>query len=923
MNRRDFVVKTGLAATGGMMAGGALGGCASPNKARTVTPLLGNLVAIASDPADPVAASAPAKWAVGHLRDTLAAQGYDVRLVAKLNEAPANARCIVATGGRSTLAHDAGIPSLDEPEALALAQTNLGEHPVIVAAGSDARGLMYALTDIADAVAAGGEPESALLVPDAASPMRAERPANKVRSVMRMFVSDAEDKAWYNDRAFWRSYLTMLATQRFNRFNLAFGLSYDAPSGVRDSYLYFAYPFLLSVPGYDVRATNLPDAERDANFEMLRFISDEAGARGLQFQLGLWTHAYQLTNSPNANHVITGLTPQTQAPYSRDALAIILRECPNITGVTFRIHGESGVPEGSYDLWRTIFDGLPRSGRRVELDMHAKGMDQPTIDAALGSGMPVTISPKFWAEHMGLPYHQAAIRQMEQPRTARGGGAFAQSNGARSFLRYGYGDLLTEDRKYGILHRIWPGTQRVLLWGDPVFAASYSRAGSFCGSLGHELMEPMSFKGRKGSGWAVGRDGYADLRLRAAGGDFEKYRYTYRLWGRMLYNPHTPLAVCDRQLRREFGAGTDEVELSLAHASRILPLLTTAHLPAAANYNFWPEMYVNMSIVDAATVDTRTPTPYGPSETPNPRRFGTVSPLDPQLFSRIDDYAAELLSGPTSVKYSPLEVAQWLEDLAQSAYDAYDRARDRVPDRSDPAYRRYAVDVQIQIGLGRFFGKKFRAALLYVLYERTGAPSLALAALNNYREARRLWAGFAELAGEAYVKDLTYGIDWYMRGNWTDRLAAIDLDLKTMQERPPPAPTSPNLSGETIAALLRTVEGRPAPRPAPNMELVAPPPFRRGQPVNLALARANGTPPKAARLYYRRANQAEAWHTLDMAPDAAGNYTATIPSEYTDASFPLLYYFEIDHGTDRPTLYPGLGSLLSDEPYFVLRQATA
>jgi hypothetical protein len=856
---------------------------------------------------------------VEHLRDTLSARNFTVTVVNKLEQDPAGARCIIAAGRNSPLARDAGALPANEPEALAIAAAQLGQRPVLAAAGTDARGLMYALTDIADAVALGNQPEATLPQNPGALSL-SERPANKVRSVMRMFVTDVEDKGWYNDRAFWRSYLTMLATQRFNRFNLAFGLGYDAPSGIRDSYLYFAYPFLLPVPGYDVRATNLPDAERDANFAMLRFISDEAAARGLQFQLGLWTHAYQLTNSPNANHVITGLTPQTQAPYSRDALAIILKECPNITGVTFRIHGESGVPEGSYDLWRTIFDGLVRSGRRVELDMHAKGMDQPTIDAALGTGLPVTISPKFWAEHLGLPYHQAAIRQTEQPRTARGGGAFAQSNGARSFLRYGYGDLLTEDRRYGILHRIWPGTQRVLLWGDPVFASGYSRAGSFCGSLGHEFMEPLSFKGRKGSGRPGGRDGYADLRLRAPGGDFEKYRHTYRLWGRMLYNPESDLQACDRQLRREFGGGANQVELSLAHASRILPLITTAHLPAAANNNNWPEMYVNMSIVDAATVDTRTPTPYGPGETPNPRRFGTVSPLDPQLFSRIDDFAGEMLHGPASVKYSPLEVAQWLEDLAQSAFTAYDQSRDTVADRSEAAYRRFAIDVQIQIGLGRFFGKKMRAALLYALFERTGAPSLGLAALNNYREARHIWAEFADLAGTAYVSDLTYGIDWFQRGNWADRLGAIDLDLLAMEKHVPPTPTSPGLSADTIAELLKLVEGRPLPRPTPNVALAAPPPFRRGQPVTVTLARTNNPPPQGARLYYRHTNQAEAWRTLDMALDAAGSFSATIPGEYTDSSYALIYYFELDRGA-RPVMYPGFNSVLGNEPYFVLRQA--
>ncbi len=917
MNRRDFIVKTGLATAGGMV-GGTLGGCASAGAEASAVGITSNVVAIIADPADPVAASAPAQWGIGQLREALAAKNFDVRVVAKIDEAPPGARCIIVAGKNSPLARDAGAIATNEPEALAIAAGRLGTRPVLAAAGADARGLMYALTDLADAVAFEGIPEAVL---PANSNTLAERPANRTRSVMRVFASDVEDKAWYNDRDFWRSYLTMLATQRFNRFNLAFGLGYDGPTGVRDSYLYFAYPFLLSVPGYEVAATNLPIAERDANFAMLRFISDEAAARGLEFQLGLWTHAYQLTNSPYANHVITGLTPQTQATYSRDALEIILKECPNITGVTFRIHGESGVPEGSYDLWRTIFDGLVRSGRRVELDMHAKGMDQQTIDVALATGLPVAISPKLWAEHMGLPYEQAAIRQTEQPKAARGGGAFAQSNGARSFLRYGYGDLLTTDRKYGILHRIWPGTQRVLLWGDPVFAAGYSRAGSFCGSLGQEIFDPLSFKGRKGSGMPGGRDGYADLSLRAPGGDFEKYRYSFRVWGRMLYSPEAQQQTWARQLRHEFADAANSVELSLGHASRILPLVTTAHMPSASNNQYWPEMYENMSIVDAASVDTQRPDPYGPSETPSPRRFGTVSPLDPQLFSRIDDFADEMLQGKPGVKYSPLEVAQWLEDFAQSANDAYEKAHDSVPERADPAFRRYAVDVQIQIGLGRFFAKKVRTALIYALFERTGDPSLGVAALNNYRETRRIWIEFAELAGITYVKDLTYGDAWFQRGNWSDRVAAIDQDIIAMEQHAPPAPTVTGLPEEVITELLHTALGRPVSRPITNLAHVLPPPFKRGQAVAIALTPTSNGVSTSARLHYRHTQQAEAWQTLDMTRDADGGFRATIPGEYTDAPYALTYYFEMARGESRPALYPGFNPTLGNQPYFLLRQA--
>src|SRR5262249_17261183 len=153
---------------------------------------------------------------------------------------------------------------------------------------------------------------------------------NAIRSIGRLFVSDVEDLPWYRDKAFWRDYLTMLASERFNRFNLTLGVGYDFATDVRDSYFYFAYPFFLAVDGYDVRAVKLPEAQRDENLAMLKFISDETAARGMDFQLGLWSHVYQWANSPNANYTIEGLSPDNHAAYCRDALAALLNACPAI-----------------------------------------------------------------------------------------------------------------------------------------------------------------------------------------------------------------------------------------------------------------------------------------------------------------------------------------------------------------------------------------------------------------------------------------------------------------------------------------------------------------------------------------------------------------------------------------------------------------
>ena len=73
----------------------------------------------------------------------------------------------------------------------------------------------------------------------------------------------------------------------------------------------------------------------------------------------------------------------------------MLQACPDITGVTLRTHYESGVREGSYAFWKTIFEGVPRSGRQLEIELHAKGLDQRMIDGALSTGMPVRLSAKY------------------------------------------------------------------------------------------------------------------------------------------------------------------------------------------------------------------------------------------------------------------------------------------------------------------------------------------------------------------------------------------------------------------------------------------------------------------------------------------------------------------------------------------------
>ncbi|HZL46628.1 MAG TPA: hypothetical protein VFC28_10410, partial [Opitutaceae bacterium] len=407
----------------------------------------------------------------------------------------------------------------------------------------------------------------------------------------------------------------------------------------------------------------------------------------------------------------------------------------------------------------------------------------------------------------------------------------------------------------------------------------------------------------------------ADLSLRPPNGDFTKYAFTYRVWGRLLFNPDAAPEVWQRQLRHDYGPAAEAAERALGHASRILPLFTTAHAPSAANANYWPEMYVNMSIVDGSR-----PEPY--TDTPSPRCFGAVSPLDSQLFARVDDHAGELLDGQVSGKYSPVEVAQWLEDLARTAGENLARAGEQTLDRRTPWFRRFAIDTNVQIGLGRFFSDKLRAAVLYALYDRTGERVALDAALKTYRATRDTWSRLSEATAEVYVPDMTYGDGWFQRGHWSDRLAAIDQDIAAMERKAaqPVATSAPPLPPEKVAALISAVLGRPQ-RPTGNVAHTPPESFSRGQLVALELqATGEDIGAKAIRLFYRHTHQAESWHTAPMRvqPDRADG---AIPADYTDTPYPLQYYFELSDASRRAWLYPGLGPALTDQPYFVLRQA--
>jgi len=843
-------------------------------------------------------AEEPVHWALAELRRAFTDKGF-------VPSAASDKLAIVVAPQSSSLATGFGtLPPITRAETTALIPGRYHNSPAILVTGIDARGLVYGLLELADRVKLSDDPLGALHF---TAPI-VETTPNKVRSVARAFLSEIEDKSWFYDRAFWTHYLDTLAYARFNRFNFALGFGYDFPRGVTGDYFHFPYPYLIELPAYSRVAIEPPLApgERQRNLETLQFVAAETVRRGLEFQFGIWTHAYQWTDSPKADHRITGLTSDTHAAYCRDALSALLKACPQISGLTLRIHGESGIPEGSYLFWQTLFEAISGAGRTIEIDMHAKGLNQTMIDIAHKTGMPVKAGAKFWAEHLGLGYHQADIRATEYPREGVTG-TFAVSSGARNFTRYGYGDFYGQREDITLLYRVWPGTQRHLLWADPALAAGYGRAAHFCGAAGMELCEPLTFKGREGSGHPGGRNAYTDGVLAAFNPDTDKFAITYRMWGRALYTPEGSSDAYQRWFRHQFGLAGPELMSALSYSSRILPLITTAWLPSASNHSFWPEIYYPISLLPPTGKPLYT-------DSPAPHNVGAISPLDPQLFSTIDQHAADLLDGTQNARYSPSEVIAWLEAMVESSTQALKAARAADNRRAAlAAFRQAEEDILIMNGLGLYYANLFRAALCYALYLRAGDPHAAEASLSAYRKARDSWSAMAERASRIYKADISYGEIAIRRGHWRDRLPVIDQDLAALEQY---FATKAAQNGSASVALAYIA--KVPTRPSPAIEHIAPPSFRPGNDMPLSISVPESV--TSAILWYRHVNHGERWLSVPM-QRSGSTRSATIPGHYTDSPFPLQYYFELRAG-EAATLHPVLDATLSNQPYFAVMPRT-
>ena len=240
-------------------------------------------------------------------------------------------------------------------------------------------------------------------------------------------------------------------------------------------------------------------------------------------------------------------------------------------------------------------------------------------------------------------------------------------------------------------------------------------------------------------------------------------------------------------------------------------------------------------------------------------------------------------------------------------------AESRAPEPKRPEYRRLATDIAVQADLGRFFGAKFRAGVLYHIFEKTGDRAALEASLKCYRGARDAWAAMADRTQGVYLRSITFGPGRPMSGHWADRLKNIDTDIARVAAKLDSA--KPAQTDGLVPRVIKEATGRPPQRVADGRHN-APGKFQRGQAI--ALEFAAGRDYSAVQLLYRRVNHAGRWQSAPM--QSSGRlWRGTIPADYADSAYSIQYYFELREPAASAGLFPGLGEQRDQQPYFVVR----
>jgi hypothetical protein len=767
-----------------------------------------------------------------------------------------------------------------DPEGVIFWWRHTLETDYLVVAGTDERGLMYAQLEAADRLQSGG------LAALTASQNLVEYPETAVRGVDRFIMGPLDDE-WFLSEAFWHYYLARLARCRFNRFVLI--------TGFDTAYFSPPYPFFVEVPGYpEVQPIGLDPARRAQNLSQLKRIATLCHAYGLDFVLATWQ---QTPWTQNQEKLVAGL-PEAELALGRycgAGLTALLKACPEIDGLHFRVNLEAGIGDATSNeaFWKECIWGIAAANPKINLELRAKGLTDGMIAFAQSCGFAVDVSTKYWCEHTGLPYHLTQMRQEE----------LSQLENLNHSRRYSYADLLKKPRTFDLLYRLWnQGSTTLFLWGDPDYARRFVKSLRLGPAIGFEIGAPLGLKGGQALLQQTPWTPFRRAELRSGRWEDERYWLWYLVFGRLGYHSGVEPAIWQREFAAHFGPAAPHLERALRAGSRVLPLITAAHMPVHPMLHYWTEMSTGAALFAEHNFNSK----FGSVS------YGTTEPSDPGLFYRIIDFVTDQRQGRLARKYTPFQVSDWLQHLAGEIEAGLAEITEemRLPDQAEFAGAH--SDLLMLQDLALYHAAKIRAAVALADFEASQETESLQTAYRYGLLALSSWRSLARRGQENYSDQLQFnaGNGFGRHGTWADRLPEIEQDVTRLEEMLQQVGALPLMGGTRLAEPDRFY--------SPAFTWSRPETARPGQDYWVEVRLGPLANLRELKLHYRHTNQlAGPFQEATLLPHSDA-FRGCVPGAYVDPAWDLLLYFSGLDPAGQPVIWPGLFHPEHALPYFII-----
>lgn len=610
-----------------------------------------------------------------------------------------------------------------------------------VVSGSDASGVLYGELELAEQVKAAGKlPEGIDLT---------DHPVLKLRGVCigmqktELTYENAEydypytpkDFPFFYDKAAWTKYLDMLVEERYNTL-----------------YLWNGHPFtsLLKLPKYP-EAQEVPTAQLEQNIAMFKWLTEEAGKRGIWVLQGFY-NIHLSHNFARAHHMAFQLaTPNPEAAaYTRYVIGEFTREYPN-AGLMITL-GEALSPHSGVE-WLTqaiipgVKDGMKQLGTTEEPPIVLR--DHATdIDDVMKAAKPIYSNIDTLSKWNGESLTSTTIRGKIADRFK----------------------MLSENSHVAIANIHLLSNLEPFRWGDPDFVRE--TVGNFqrYGIEGVHLYPLRYWE------WPVAGDRTDPLLMQT-----DRDWIWFESWGRYSWNPHR-----DPQKEHAYWAGRFAELYGTPEAGE--KLLAAYTLAGPAQPRLLPRIGITEGNRQAMTLGMTMP------QLIDEARFNPAYTLwtgDAPEGERLNEYVAREVKKQPHVGETPIGVSH---EVLEGTRKALEEAKAAAPfvTKNKAEYARVVNDMRAINLLMRYYNAKTKAAEQVMLYgydhdvSRLKRAEMLLA--QSVAEFREL----ADVAGKAYRTATSMETSQRQipfRGgptqfpNWKECLPMYEKELATFRTR--------------------------------------------------------------------------------------------------------------------------------------------